>query len=71
MASIQVQVRNWDFLPVLLSQKYIAALTGLDETKITRLCRDGQIPGARKIGRFWYTEKSKLKDFFEGSNNNV
>ena len=67
MPSIQVQVRNWDFLPVLLSQKYIAALTGMDVAKVTYLCRNGQIPGARKIGRFWYVEKTRLKEFFERS----
>lgn len=67
MASINVQIRNWDYLPVLLSQHYIAALTGIDVPKVTYLCRNGKIPGARKIGRFWYVEKTKLKDFFERS----
>ena len=71
MASINVQIRNWDYLPVLLSQRYIAALTGMDVAKVTYLCRNGQIPGARKIGRFWYVEKTRLKEFFERSDPNA
>ena len=60
------QVRNWDMLPVLLSVPIISALTALSPEHITKLCRLGEIPGANKIGKFWFVEKDKLKEYFTG-----
>ena len=60
------QVRNWDMLPVLLSVPIISALTALPPEHINKLCRLGEIPGARKIGRFWFVDKDKLKEYFTG-----
>lgn len=63
---IKTQVRNWDYLPVMLSQEYMAGLMGLTVPEVTRFCRTGKIPGAKKIGRFWYVEKNILKEYFTG-----
>ena len=60
------QVRNWDMLPVLLSVPIISALTALPPEHINKLCRLGEIPGANKIGKFWFVEKDKLKNYFTG-----
>ncbi len=60
------QVRNWEMLPVLLSVPTISALTFLPTTTITKLCRLGEIPGAKKMGKFWYVEKDALRKYFTG-----
>lgn len=52
MASIKTQVRNWDFLPVMLSQEYLAGLMGITIPEVTRYCRLGKIPGAKKVCRY-------------------
>lgn len=64
MTNMKYQVRNWDYLPVLISEKMFSAMTGLSVAKITDLCRKGELPGAMKIGKFWFIEKNKLKEHF-------
>lgn len=66
MASIKTQVRNWDFLPVMLSQEYLAGLMGITIPEVTRYCRLGKIPGAKKVGKYWFVEKSVLRSYMEG-----
>ena len=66
MASIKTQVRNWDFLPVMLSQEYLAGLMGITIPEVTRYCRLGKIPGAKKVGKYWFVEKSVLRNYMEG-----
>ena len=60
------QVRNWDTLNALLSVPIMSALLSLPPEHINKLCRLGEIPGAKKIGRFWFVEKDKLKNYFTG-----
>ena len=69
MASIKTQVRNWDFLPVMLSQDYLAGLMGITIPEVTRYCRLGKIPGAKKVGKYWFVEKSVLRNYMEGQAN--
>ena len=64
--SIKTQIRNWDYLPVMLSQEYMAGLLGITIPDVTRYCRKGQIPGAKKVGKFWYIEKTVLRNYMEG-----
>lgn len=63
--TFSTKVRNWDSLPVLLNMSTLSALLFVDSHSLNKLCRNGEMPGARKIGRFWYVEKNKLKNYFE------
>lgn len=71
MSSIKVQIRNWDFLPVLMSEKLFSTLTGIPIKKVTDLCRRGKLPGAQKIGKFWFIEKTELMQHFIKGNADV
>ena len=37
----------------MISIKTVSAKWNITETRITRMCRDGRIPGAKKEGRVW------------------
>lgn len=63
--TIKRQVWNWETLPVLIPTEIASFLLGITRTQVNRLALKGELPGAKKIGRFWYIEKNALKQYFE------
>lgn len=59
------QVWSWETLPVLIPADLAGFLLGVTRTQINRLAQKGDLPGAKKIGRFWYVEKDALKQHFD------
>ena len=51
---------------MMLSQEYLAGLMGITIPEVTRYCRLGKIPGAKKVGKYWFVEKSVLRNYMEG-----
>lgn len=49
-------------LPLLLTVRQLADLTGMNEEAIRRLCQSGQVE-ARKIGHKWFIYRDRI---FEG-----
>ena len=39
---------------------------GITIPEVTRYCRLGKIPGAKKVGKYWFVEKSVLRNYMEG-----
>ncbi|MCM1298204.1 MAG: helix-turn-helix domain-containing protein [Firmicutes bacterium] len=64
------QIRCWETLPVLIDADTLALLLRIDQQVVRKKARQGEIPGARKIGKFWYFEKNILQKFFEEGNTN-
>lgn len=59
------QIRCWETLPVLIDADTLALLLRIEQQEVRKKARKGEIPGAKKIGKFWYFEKTTLKKFFE------
>lgn len=59
------QIRCWETLPVLIDADTLALLLRREQQEVRKQARLGRIPGAKKIGKFWYFEKNKLREFFE------
>lgn len=55
---------NWETLPVLLDADTVSALLGINRSYVSTMAKQGKIPGAKQIGRFWYFEKEALRNYF-------
>ena len=58
---------NWAKVPVLMRIDELAILVDGDEDTIRSLARDGEIPGAQKIGNRWLVERETFRRYFEGN----
>jgi excisionase family DNA binding protein len=47
------------------SPEEVAAYFSVDADTIRKLCREGKIPGARRIGRSWRVPRSYLYDEYD------
>lgn len=56
----QHYITNWDDVPVVIDLAMAARLLGVCERHLAQQCRDGAVPGARKIGRFWRISKDAV-----------
>lgn len=53
-------IMNWDDVPVVMDLTMAARLLGVSERHLAKQCRDGMIPAACKIGRFWRIRKDAV-----------
>ena len=64
-AKLKPYVR-WDKVPVVLTSGEVAVLLDMREPYARDLMRDGEIPGAKKVGKSWRVERDTLRRYFEG-----
>jgi len=53
-------VNHYQPVERLLSPAQFAGQTPLSEESVRRRCRDGSIPGARRLGKLWLIPESSL-----------
>ena len=58
--------KSLDELPVLLNAEQVAQLFEITGNYVSKMCRTGEIPGARLIGRKWKIPKKSIIDMFGG-----
>lgn len=62
-------IHNWDELPLIMGTDLVGLMLDIHPNTVTKLCTEGILPG-KKIGRFWRFEKSAIRNFIEGGNEN-
>ena len=58
------KLRNWDTMPQILTLTDATIVIGLDRHTLAKLARNGDIPGAKKLGSKWCFERDMLRAYF-------
>jgi excisionase family DNA binding protein len=55
--------QNWESVPQILTVEQAANLLQMDTQTVRRLSREGNMPGAIKVGKFWRFDKNKIMQY--------